>query len=207
MSKRITLKEEKKKFPAARFIAGVDEVGRGALAGPVCVCAVLLDENILKDSKIFKDIRDSKKLTAQKREYYLSLAKNSQGLRDIKTVCVGNKEIDRHGIAAALRLATESALSKLSPKPEFVFFDGGLRTIKKIPQQTTVKGDEKIFSVALASVCAKVSRDRLMVGFSKKHPGYHLEVHKGYGTKKHFDAIKKNGISKIHRHSYLKSLT
>lgn len=207
MSKRITLAEERKLFKSGiKYIAGVDEVGRGPIAGPVCVCATLLNRKILEDEKKFKGLRDSKKLSQDKREYFSGLAKQCEGIFDTAVVCVSNTQIDKKGISWSIKKAVETAIQKLKRKPKYIFFDGSLRTDLDIPQKTVIKGDDKIFSIALASNCAKVFRDSKMKNYAKKYPEYGFQQHKGYGTKKHYRAIKKHGISGLHRKSFLRTL-
>jgi ribonuclease HII len=204
MSKKPTLSYERNIFKKGkRYIAGVDEVGRGALAGPVCVCAVLLNKNISISQKYFRDLRDSKQLSPKKRGVFARLARSSAGVEDVRVACVSNTVIDKRGIVKAVSIATERALAGLSYAPDHIFFDGGLSTRRRVSRRTIIKGDEKIFSVALASVCAKVFRDRKMEAYHKLYPQYCFDKHKGYGTEEHCAAIRKNGHSDLHRRSFV----
>lgn len=201
----MTLKQEKKIWKSGyRYVAGVDEVGRGALAGPVCAAAVLILNKKLSGE--LKNIKDSKQLTAGKREkFYGALT----GRPDIvwSVALVSEKIIEKMGIDRATWLAMERAVLKLEKKPIFLLIDGNRFASHKLKPKTynlIIRGDEKVFSIAAASVIAKVTRDRLMIKTAKKYPQYGFEKHKGYGTKEHFAAIKKHGISEIHRRSFLR---
>jgi ribonuclease HII len=207
MSKKPSLSYERKEFKKGRrYVAGVDEVGRGALAGPVCVCAVLLNKNTAMVQKDLWGLRDSKQLSPEKREVFARVAAINKGVEDVRVACVSNTVIDKRGIVKAIAIATERALDRLSHAPDHVFFDGGLSTRRRISQRTIIKGDEKIFSVALASVCAKVFRDNKMKMYHKRHCRYRFDKHKGYGTAEHCAAIRKNGHSRLHRRSFLGNL-
>jgi ribonuclease HII len=207
MSKKPTLSYERNEFKKEKkYIAGVDEVGRGALAGPVCVCAVLLNKNIFLSKKDFRGLRDSKQLSPEKREAFARVARSCKGVEDVRVACVANTIIDKRGIVKAIAIATERALGGLSHAPDHIFFDGGLFTRRRISQRTIIRGDEKIFSVALASVCAKVFRDNKMRRYHKSHPHYCFDKHKGYGTEEHCAAIRKNGRSNLHRQSFLSNI-
>ncbi|KKU19084.1 MAG: Ribonuclease HII [Candidatus Azambacteria bacterium GW2011_GWA2_45_90] len=202
----MTLKQEKKIWKSGyRYVAGVDEVGRGALAGPVCAAAVLILNKKLSGE--LKNIKDSKQLTAGKREkFYGALS----GRPDIvwSVALVSEKIIDKIGIDRATWLAMEKAVLKLEKKPNFLLIDGNRFSSHKLKPKIynlIVRGDEKVFSIAAASVIAKVTRDRLMTKLSEKYAKYGFWKHKGYGTKEHFKAIRKYGISEVHRNSFLKS--
>lgn len=200
----MTLKQEKKIWKSGyRYVAGVDEVGRGALAGPVCAAAVLILNKKLSGE--LKNIKDSKQLTAGKREKFYGAF---SGRPDIvwSVALVSEKIIEKIGIDRATWLAMEKAVLKLKKKTDFLLIDGNRfssEKLKNIKRKLIIKGDEKVFSIAAASVIAKVTRDRLMVRLVKKYPQYGFEKHKGYGTKEHFAAIKKYGILAIHRKSFL----
>jgi ribonuclease HII len=191
------------------YIVGIDEAGRGPLAGPVSVGAVRLPEGFNK--KFFKGIKDSKQLTAEERELWYSLALEAKKRRelDFAVSLVSEKVIDRHGIAYAIRLGLKRSLAKLGSTPhDRVFLDGALKAPAAFPHQlTVVRGDEKIPVVSLASICAKVTRDRKMVRLAKKFPQFSFEVNKGYGTRLHLSALAKHGMTAIHRQSFLKNLT
>lgn len=205
-------KEENKLFGAGyKFIAGIDEVGRGALAGPVSVAIVIFNKNSFDKIKNLK-LKDSKHLTEKQREKFSKIIKRFA--KEIKITNISNKIIDKININNALNLALEKVFKKLRNKPEFLLLDGGLKIKSKFKnqkskfrQKTIIKGDEKCVIIAAASIIAKVCRDNLMKKLTKKYPQYKFERHKGYGTKLHFKMIKKYGISKIHRKTFLKSLT
>ncbi len=191
-------------------IVGIDEAGRGPLAGPVAVGGVRIPQQF--DKKFWKGIKDSKQLTAEERELWFALAqeckKNNE--LDFAVALVSEKVIDRHGIAYAIRLGIKRVLKSLgiSETESQIFLDGGIKAPKEFKHQLTViKGDEKIPVVSLASICAKVVRDRRMVKLSKKYPEYNFAQHKGYGTQIHRDAIQKYGPIELHRMSFLKHLT
>ena len=186
-----------------RFIIGIDEVGRGPLAGPVAVCALAATPHMLR---YFRGIKDSKQLSEAQREEWLSLIKMHQGdeLRYAVSM-VSAKEIDKKGIAPAIRKSLAASLQKLAIDPANceVRLDGGLKAPAEYKKQKTIiKGDEKESVIAMASIAAKVTRDRLMGRLDKKFPGYGLAGHKGYGTAAHMSAIRRLGFSDIHRRSF-----
>ncbi len=195
-----------------RVIVGIDEVGRGALAGPVVVglAAVPVNKKLSFPRKL-GILKDSKKLSPKKRKAWLNYFKQYPDIF-FTTARVYPRGIERLNISKA---ANEAALkvfktiSKRSVSIDSVFLDGGLylgnsrtgsRTIKNA--KTIIKGDEKIMAIKIASIVAKVTRDDYMIRLSKKYPAYGFDVHKGYGTKVHFQAIRKNGISIVHRKSF-----
>jgi ribonuclease HII len=190
------------------YTVGIDEAGRGPLAGPVSVGMVKIKASF--DTTFFKGIRDSKKLSAKKREEWFLRAEEARkaGQLDWAVSLVSEKGIDKEGIAPAIRLGMKRCLEKLSIKNnDWVFLDGGLKLPGEfVHQETIIKGDEKIAVISLASICAKVVRDRYMVTVSKKYPAYGFEIHKGYGTKLHIETIKKYGPSEVHRKSFLKNI-
>lgn len=191
-----------------KYIVGVDEVGRGPLAGPVAVCACAVKPELIRK---LRGIKDSKKLTLEQREVWFKKIKEweKKGLLIFKVVFKSPKVIDRRGIVFAISQALEEALSflNLEPRVSKVLLDGGLRAPEEYRfQKTIIKGDEKEPAIALASIAAKVMRDRLMVRMAKKYPVYGFEKHKGYGTKFHLNTIKIEGFSDIHRESFLKHL-
>ena len=193
-------------------IIGIDEVGRGPLAGPVTVCAVSCDEKIYKS--LFKDKnlpalgKDSKKLKEKDRKifdkYLRQIAK--EGKMEFKVVHISNKIIDRKGISFSVKKAIGGCIKSLKiEKGSKFLLDGGLKvSVEFKNQKTIIKGDEKERIIAWASSLAKVSRDSLMVKASKNFPEYGFDIHKGYGTKKHREVIKKYGISSFHRKTFCK---
>ena len=205
------------KLPAGvKYIIGVDEAGRGPLAGPVsvgvCVVPASLTRKILlrqvRASGISK-LKDSKKLSAKMREVWFAKMQEMQKNRQINfsVTLVSNKIIDTKGLSFAIKKALFLSLKNLevSPTDCLVLLDGGLHAPAQfIHQKTIIKGDEKEFAISLASIAAKVTRDRHMTRLAKKYPAYNFEIHKGYGTARHIATIKKEGISPIHRHSFLK---
>ena len=181
-------------------ICGVDEAGRGPLAGPVCAAAVILPEGA-----VIAGLDDSKKLTEKKREKLYDIIKETAVAYSVAYGTL--EEIESVNILEATYLAMNRAIEGLSVKPDFALIDGNRvpRGIK-IPCETIVKGDSKSMSVAAASVLAKVTRDRLMLEYDKKYPEYNFKKHKGYGTKEHTELIKQYGPCEIHRPSFLKNI-
>ncbi len=179
---------------------GIDEAGRGPLAGPVSVGAVMVKSDF--DFSIFKNLKDSKKLSESKREEFFEVINKKI---KYKVVMVSNKVIDKKGISFAIRFATKSLLKKLNPniKNTKIFLDGSLKAPVEFTQETIIKGDEKIPAISLASIMAKVTRDRYMKKISNKYPAFNFDIHKGYGTKRHIEAIKKHGPSELHRKSFI----
>lgn len=201
-----------------KYLIGIDEVGRGALAGNVSVAALALRKNFKLGAWNLK-LKDSKKLTPKQREIWFEYIKKELRL-PFAVASIPPKKIDGINISQSANLAAGKALDALIKNHKLkitnceIFLDGGLylkvagNKLKTIncKQQTIIKGDEKIPAIALASIIAKVSRDRQMKKLHKKFPKYGLESHKGYGTKAHFKAIKKHGPSKIHRLTFLKKM-
>jgi len=182
-------------LPKINKIAGVDEVGRGCLAGPVFAAAVILNSNI--DTK---DIKDSKKITFQKRISISNYIKKNS-IYAIGTASV--EEINKINILNASLLSMKRALEKLNPKPGVAYIDGLFAPKKlKIKCKTFVKGDEKIISISAASIIAKVARDLFMIKLSKKFPNYCWNKNFGYGTADHLYGLKKHGITKHHRKKF-----
>ena len=181
-------------------ICGVDEAGRGPLAGPVCAAAV-----ILPAGAVIEGLDDSKKLTEKKREKLYDIIKTTAVAYSVAYGTL--EEIETVNILEATYLAMNRAIEGLNVKPDFALIDGNRvpRGIK-IPCETIVKGDSKSMSVAAASVLAKVTRDRLMLEYDKKYPEYNFKKHKGYGTKEHTELIKQYGPCEIHRLSFLKNI-
>jgi len=191
------------------MLVGVDEVGRGPLAGPVTVCAVVCKKSLPRG--FLKGIRNSKALSEQARLawYKKVLAARKAGTLDFVTASSSALYIDTHGISAALRRAIRRALVriKLEPSRSKVLLDGSIKAPKAFKnQRTIIKGDEKIPIIALASVIAKVRRDRLMCVYAKQCKGYGFEKHVGYGTASHYRAIKRLGLCPLHRRSFLTNL-
>ena len=182
------------------IICGVDEAGRGPLAGPVCAAAVILPEDT-----VIEGLDDSKKLSEKKRERLYN-----EIIEKATAYCVAYgtvEEIESVNILEATFIAMNRAIDGLKVKPDFAIIDGN-RVPKgiKIPCATLVKGDSKSMSVAAASILAKVTRDRLMLTYDEKYPQYNFKKHKGYGTKEHTELLKQYGPSPIHRLSFLKNI-
>jgi ribonuclease HII len=184
------------------FICGVDEVGRGPWAGPLVACAVVIERNDYKFAKLKKiGVRDSKKLDEEKRERFYDILTSDKEIHH-SLGWVKSKEIDKLGMAEANNLVLKRAIRGLKIKPDYILSDGF--NIKKLggKQERFIKGDRKILTISAASIIAKVSRDRYMVELSKKFKHYGFEKHKGYGTKRHQEAIKQFGICPEHRRSF-----
>ena len=181
------------------YICGVDEAGRGPLAGPVCAAAVILPRNCIIDG-----LNDSKKLTSKKRDYLYDVIKEKSLSFSIAYASV--EEIEQFNILEATFLAMNRAINGLDIKPDFALIDGNQSKGITIDNMTVVKGDSKCSNIAAASILAKVSRDRYMLEISKEYPQYYFEKHKGYGTKLHYECINKHGITAIHRKSFLKNM-
>ena len=180
-------------------ICGVDEAGRGPLAGPVCAAAVILPPNLE-----IPGLTDSKKLSDKRRRELFPVIMEQAIAYGIGFA--SHEEIDQINILQATFLAMERALAQLSVKPDLALIDGNRQKDFGIPVETVVKGDSLSASIAAASVLAKVSRDDVMVAMAQEYPGYDFEIHKGYGTKKHYEALQTLGPSPIHRMSFLKKL-
>ena len=178
-------------------ICGVDEAGRGPLAGPVCAAAVILPPHLE-----IPGLNDSKKLTDKRRRELMPLIKEQALAYGIAFAT--EQEIDELNILQATFLAMERAIQQLNIKPDLALIDGNREKDFGIPVQTIIKGDSRSANIAAASVLAKVTRDDLMLEMAKKFPQYQFEVHKGYGTKKHYEALREFGPSPIHRMSFLK---
>ncbi len=191
---------EEKKLEAQGYqrIAGIDEVGCGALAGPVVAAAVILPCHI--DTPWLKQIKDSKQLTATRREFL------SHHIREIAiSVGIGiviHEVVDTQGLTKARRLAMKTAIDQLSPPPEALLIDYMLLSEVPLPQKGIKHGDSLCVSIACASIIAKVFRDHLMIELDRVHPGYGLAQHKGYGTKEHLSCLRRLGPSPIHRQTF-----
>ena len=194
-----TFRREKQLYKKGyRFVAGIDEVGRGPLAGPVVACAVVISLGRLKNS----NVRDSKSLTPLQRERLYKVLTNDKNINYAVGI-VSEKIIDKINILKASLLAMKKAAENLEIKPDFLLLDGRW-TIKNYPvSQTAIpNGDKYVFSIAAASIIAKVTRDRLLVHYDKKYPNYGFARHKGYGTKLHLEMLKKYGPCRLHRKSF-----
>ncbi|HZY10213.1 MAG TPA: ribonuclease HII [Bacteroidota bacterium] len=178
-----------------RYVCGVDEAGRGPLAGPVVAAAVVFQRDNCLDG-----LADSKQLSIRERETLYGLI--YQRALSIGIGVISHEIIDRINILEATMLAMEEAVSQLSPQPEHLLIDGPYYRSNHIPFTTIIDGDDTSGSVAAASIIAKVTRDRLMVEFDKKYPQYGFNHHKGYGTPEHLEAVKKYGPCEIHRSSF-----
>jgi ribonuclease HII len=176
------------------YVIGIDEVGRGSWAGPVVVGAYVFSKN----SKVIPQVNDSKKLTFKQRSKLYTKLKSELYVITYSDVY----EIDKYNILEATRLAINKAFHKLNLKKSVAFIDGYFKEVFDFECKTIIKGDEKHYSIAAASIMAKVYRDNLMINLSKKYPNYSFETNVGYGTKKHRDALLKYGVTDIHRRSY-----
>lgn len=180
-------------------VCGVDEAGRGPLAGPVCAAAVILPKG-----KIIDGVNDSKKLSEKKREQLFDVITDEAVAYGIGWASV--EEIEEINILNAAMLAMKRAVEQLKVKADFAYIDGNKVPDLDIPCTAVIKGDASSMTIAAASILAKVSRDRLMLEYAKQYPEYMFEKHKGYGTKVHNEAILKYGPCPIHRMSFLKKL-
>ena len=192
-----------------KYIIGVDEVGRGPLAGPVAVGAFLAPTG--SNLKIFKGARDSKKMNLQSREKCFKQIKAELDNGQFKYVVsfASPQRIDKQGLTKCIRSAINSSLRRLDANPTkcLVLLDGGLAASPEfIYQKTIIRGDDREKIISLASIVAKVTRDRRMIRLAKKHPKFNFEKHKGYGTSEHLRLIKKFGPSPIHRLSFMGNL-
>ena len=178
-------------------ICGVDEAGRGPLAGPVCAAAVILPEG-----EIIPGLNDSKKLTDKKRRELMPIIKEQAIAYGIGLA--SEQEIDEINILQATFLAMERALAQLTVKPDLALIDGNREKDFGLPVKTVVKGDSLSANIAAASVLAKVTRDDIMVALAEEYPQYGFEIHKGYGTKAHSEALRQHDASPIHRKSFLR---
>ena len=180
-----------------QVICGVDEAGRGPLAGPVCAAAVILP----KDLEL-PGLTDSKKLTDKKRRELFPLIQEQAIAYGIGLAT--EQEIDEINILQATFLAMQRALDQLTVKPDLALIDGNRQKDFGLPVKTVVKGDSLSANIAAASILAKVTRDNLMVEMAETYPQYGFEIHKGYGTKAHYAALREHGASPIHRMTFLK---
>ncbi|MGN0459151.1 MAG: ribonuclease HII [Eubacterium sp.] len=179
------------------IVCGVDEAGRGPLAGPVFAAAVILPKG-----HIIEGVNDSKKLNEKKREALFDIIRH-----EALAYCIAStdeKIIDEINILQATFLTMKKAIEGLEIKPDFALIDGNKTPNCDVPMQAVVKGDARSASIAAASILAKVSRDRYMLEMAELYPEYQFEKHKGYGTKLHYEMLDKYGASPIHRNSFLK---
>ncbi len=180
-----------------RLVCGVDEAGRGPLAGPVCAAAVILPPNLE-----IPGLTDSKKLSDKKRRELYPVIMEQAIAYGIGFA--SHEEIDEINILQATFLAMERAMGQLKVKPELALIDGNRQKDFGLPAETVVKGDSLSASIAAASVLAKVTRDDVMLSMAEQFPGYGFEIHKGYGTKAHYEALRNLGPCPIHRMTFLK---
>ncbi|TSC67693.1 MAG: ribonuclease HII [Parcubacteria group bacterium Gr01-1014_72] len=195
-----------------RFVVGIDEAGRGPLAGPVSVGVSVLKRRRLRVARRrFRGLKDSKKLSEAAREAFVRTMRRAarEGLLRFSVALVGNQTIDRCGIVAAVNIAMRRALLRLRVAPERceVLLDGALRAPKAFTRQKTIiGGDATKFPIMLAAVAAKVRRDRSMRRLARRYPKYSFEIHKGYGTALHYRRIRRYGLSPVHRRTFLKKI-
>ena len=182
-----------------RLLCGIDEAGRGPIAGPVVAAAV-----IFKHEVSLPELNDSKQLTESQREKIFDEV--ILKCEDWATGIVEPEKIDKINILSATMLAMREAVANLTIKPDFLLIDGDRTPKTGISSKTIVKGDAKAFSIAAASVIAKVSRDRIMIELHKKYPEYGFNTNKGYGTPKHIEMVKKIGPSPVHRRTFLNNI-
>lgn len=196
-----------------KFIIGIDEVGRGPIAGPVAVGAFVFLGAGAK--RLFYGAKESKQLNEKKREYWFARISDAKknGLVDYAVAFQSRRTIDRKGISQAIRVALSKSLgeiikrNKIKSENARILLDGSLVAPTDYKyQKTIIKGDEREMAIALASICAKVLRDRKMIELAKKYPKYGFERHKGYGTMEHYRAIRRWGVSGEHRRSFLRTL-
>ena len=199
MADRIDMWEIENSLYANGFkvICGVDEAGRGPLAGPVCAAAVILPANLE-----IPGLNDSKKLTDKKRRELFPIIKEQALAYGIGLA--SHEEIDEINILQATFLAMERALAQLEGKADMALIDGNREKDFGLPVRTVVKGDSRSANIAAASVLAKVTRDDIMMAYAQEYPQYRFDVHKGYGTKAHYEALREHGPSPIHRMTFLK---
>ena len=192
-------KEETFYSDSVHILCGVDEAGRGPLAGPVCAAAVILPRGT-----VIEGLNDSKKLSEKKREQLFDVSCDTAVSYAIAFATV--EEIEELNILHAAQLAMNRAIEELDPKPDLAIIDGNQAGDIRFPHETVVKGDASCISIAAASILAKVTRDRFMLDMAQQYPMYHFEKHKGYGTKDHYSALREFGPCPIHRPSFLKNL-
>ena len=182
-----------------KYIAGVDEVGRGPLAGTVVAAAVILPEDF-----DVPGVDDSKKLSEKRREELFDIITERAVAYGIGMA--DHSIIDEINILQATKLAMKEAISSLQQQPDYILFDAMRIDDLEIPQESVIKGDAKVLAVAAASIVAKVTRDRMMAEYSAEYPGYAFEKNKGYGTKAHYEGLREHGMCPIHRRTFLRNL-
>ena len=182
-----------------KLLCGVDEAGRGPLAGPVCAAAVILPRGCE-----IEGLNDSKKLSEKKREALFDQI--CERAISFGVAFASVEEIETLNILGATFLAMNRAIAQLDPKPELALIDGNRSSGIEIPSRCVVKGDASCADIAAASILAKVSRDRLMLQLAEEYPQYHFEQHKGYGTALHYEALREYGPSPVHRPSFLRKM-
>lgn len=204
-------KEILEKLKNYDYVIGIDEVGRGPIAGPVTVAAVAISLHSYQYTRSrLREITDSKKISANKRNYFDTLLKDLAVSENIyfSLSSVSAGLIDRHGINLSLATALERSylklLTLLKSKKVFVYLDGSLFLDLHVDQETIIGGDAKNWLIGAASILAKVARDKKMVNYSFKYPEYFFEKNKGYGTKQHYESIHQHGLSVIHRRSWIR---
>ncbi|MBN1368053.1 MAG: ribonuclease HII [Dehalococcoidales bacterium] len=196
----LSMAEEKAlRLKGYSYIAGIDEVGRGPLAGPVVAAAIIVPARI-KRAPWLNNIRDSKLLSAAQRERLYDQIQDMAVSFGVGTI--SSYTIDIQGIAKATRLAMKQAVEQLSPQPDYLLIDYVKLPEVTLPQKGIVDGDALCFSIACASIIAKVTRDRLMIELDAVYPGYGMANHKGYGTREHLECLHRLGPCPIHRHSF-----
>ena len=191
--------EKTAKLKGYKSVCGVDEAGRGPLAGPVYAAAVILPDGLIIDG-----VNDSKKLSEKKREALFDVIREKSISYSIASASV--EEIEELNILNATMLAMKRAVEELKVPADYAMIDGNHLPKLNIDSEFVIKGDAKSMSIACASILAKVSRDRLLCEYAEKYPQYHFEKHKGYGTKAHIEALKEFGPCPIHRPSFLKKI-
>lgn len=196
-----------------KYIVGIDEAGRGPLAGPVSLGAVKIKKDVYSKEylfTVFPGLNDSKKISSKKREVLFKKIKKAKEdeLIDFSLSLSSNVNIDKVGIVSSLKMCIERSLGTLNINhKDKILLDGSLKVGDDFKNQNTIiRGDEKEPLIMLASIIAKVSRDNLMIGMDKKYPKYGFDKHKGYGTKAHQEAILKYGVCEIHRKTFLKNI-
>jgi ribonuclease HII len=193
-------------------IVGIDEVGRGPIAGPVAVCSFRCKPEFFKTIEIDTPLRDSKKLSKKQREEWFAYLKKCKddGVCDYAVSFVSSENIDKFGISPSIKKALAVSLGKVAADSESVhiYLDGGLKAPEEyVNQQTIIKGDELHPVISCASIVAKVTRDRIMASHATEYPLYGFEKHAGYGTKAHYEAINKHGMTPLHRKTFLKAIS
>lgn len=210
MSVILTLVQNKTKDTTQTWVVGIDEVGRGPIAGPVTVCAVAMKTSDYKKAR-WTGLTDSKKLTRPAREKWSMKAHDLQttGKLRIAIVSQAASAIDKRGISACIKACIKHALVTLDldPTHTLVLLDGSIKApMEYSHQKTVIKGDQKHKIISLASVVAKVARDAYMTNMAQKYPGYGWESNMGYGTQTHYQALKKLGFTRLHRKSFLRKV-